>query len=46
MSAQSKLNPRLFGKIIKWIDADQFIVNVDGREILAHRKYWNIEKEN
>ena len=40
--ATSMLVPTLHGKILRWIDDDQFIVLCKGREVLGTKEYWSI----
>ena len=46
MTAKSKLLPRLHGQIVRWVDAEHFIVLVRGeKEVLAHKDYWEVHHE-
>lgn len=45
-TAHSKLCPQLYGKIIRWIDDEQFVVLRGCREIIGNKKYWRISDGN
>ena len=43
----SKLCPILTGYILRWIDEDQFIASITGRdgnstEMVCHRQFWEV----
>jgi hypothetical protein len=41
-TASSKLCPRLYGEIVRWIDYDYFIVRCGGREMIGSKAYWRV----
>lgn len=43
--AHSKLCPKLHGKILRWVDDEQFIILCQGREIIGHKQYWRVMNE-
>ena len=44
MKVKSKLNPRIHGHIIRWLDSNHFIMVRRGTEILGHKDYWEFEE--
>lgn len=43
--AYSKLCTKLHGKILRWLDDNQFIVLCQGHEIIGHKQYWSVTNE-
>lgn len=41
--ARSRLNPRLRGRIIKWLDPEQFILSINGKEIIGNKRFWELD---
>lgn len=39
---RSKVNPHLFGYVVKWINDEVFVVSVQGRELHAGVAYWEV----
>lgn len=44
-TASSKLCPRLYGEIVRWIDNEHFIVRCGGREMIGNKAYWRVGDE-
>lgn len=36
----SKIIPHMCGEFDRWINNEEFIAFVDGREMIAHKDYW------
>lgn len=37
---RSKVDPSLFGYIVRWIGSEVFVVSVRGQQILATKEFW------
>lgn len=37
---RSKLFPRLSGVFLRWINNEEFVVEIAGKELVGHRDYW------
>lgn len=43
--ARSKINPDLSSPILRWLDDNQFMIVLEGKEIVCHTRYWSVHDE-
>lgn len=36
----SKVLPRMVGEFVRWLNDDEFIVLVNGKELIGHKDFW------